>query len=180
MKKSKILWITQTAVMLAVLLVLQTVTKPAGQIVTGSCVNAVLAITALCVGLSSGLCVAILSPFFAFLLGIGPAFFPLTPAVALGNIVYVVILALLGGKKDASFVKMVIGMVIGAVCKFGALYLVVVKGVVVLMASSLKEPQIKTFSTMFSTPQLVTALIGGAVACAIAPLLKKALAKMNA
>lgn len=179
MKKSRILWVTQTAVMLAVLLVLQTVTKPAGQIVTGSCVNAVLAITALCVGMSSGLCVAILSPFFAFLLGIGPAFFPLTPAVALGNVTYVVILSLLGSKKDASFVKMVIGMVVGAVCKFGVLYLVVVQGVCRIFVESLKPQQIATFTAMFSVPQLVTALIGGAVACVIAPALKKALAKVN-
>ena len=43
----KILWITETAVMLALLVTLQAVTKPLGQLVTGSCVNAVLAITVL-------------------------------------------------------------------------------------------------------------------------------------
>lgn len=179
MKKSKILWITQTAVLLAALLVLQTVTKPAGQIVTGSCVNAVLAVAALCVGMGSGLCVAVLSPFFAFLLGIGPVFFPLTPAVAIGNVVYVVILALLGGKVDAPFWKMAVAVVIGAVCKFAALYMVVVQGVCRIFVDSLKPQQIATFTAMFSVPQLITALIGGAVACAIAPVLKKALSKMN-
>lgn len=178
MKKEQILWITRTAVLLAVLLVLQTVTKSLGQIVTGSCVNAVLAVAALCVGLNSGLCIALLSPFFAFLLGIGPAFFPLTPAVAVGNAVYVVLLAVLGGKKDAALVKMGIAAVIAAVCKFAALYLVVVQGVCRIFAANLKPQQIATFSTMFSVPQLVTALIGGAIACAIAPVLKKALSKM--
>ena len=43
----KIRWITETAIMLALLVTLQALTKPMGQLVTGSCVNAVLAIAAL-------------------------------------------------------------------------------------------------------------------------------------
>ena len=35
-------WITETAVMLALLIALQALTKPLGQLVTGSCVNAVI------------------------------------------------------------------------------------------------------------------------------------------
>ena len=42
----RILWITETAVMTALLIVLQTATKAGGQYVTGSCVNAVLAVSA--------------------------------------------------------------------------------------------------------------------------------------
>ena len=45
--KSKALWVTRTAAMMALLIVLQWLTKPLGQIVTGSCVNAVLAVTVL-------------------------------------------------------------------------------------------------------------------------------------
>ena len=43
----KVRWITETAVLLALLIVLQWITKPFSQIVTGSCVNAVLAVTVL-------------------------------------------------------------------------------------------------------------------------------------
>ena len=75
MHNSKIKWITQTALMLSLLIVLQTLTKPLGQIVTGCCVNAVLAVSVLMAGLYSGLSVALLSPFFAFLFGIGPQLF---------------------------------------------------------------------------------------------------------
>ena len=39
----KIRWITETAVMLALLVSLQALTKPMGQWVTGPCVNTVLA-----------------------------------------------------------------------------------------------------------------------------------------
>ena len=75
----RILWITETAVMTALLIVLQTATKAGGQYVTGSCVNAVLAVSVLAVGVWSGVVVALLSPFFAFLLGIGPQLLPIVP-----------------------------------------------------------------------------------------------------
>ena len=45
----RILWITETAVMTALLIVLQTAAKAGGQYVTGSCVNAVLAVSVLAV-----------------------------------------------------------------------------------------------------------------------------------
>ena len=60
--RKKVLWITETAVMLALLVTLQALTKPMGQLVTGSCVNAVLAISVLLVGMSSGITIALISP----------------------------------------------------------------------------------------------------------------------
>lgn len=53
-------------------------TKGFGQFVTGSCVNAVLAVTVLTAGLGSGIVVAVLSPVLAYLLGIARrfSFFP--------------------------------------------------------------------------------------------------------
>ena len=83
------LWITETAAMTALLIVLQIATKAAGQYVTGTCVNAVLAVSVLTVGLWSAVAVALLSPFFAFLLGIGPQLLPIVPSIALGNLVFV-------------------------------------------------------------------------------------------
>ena len=53
--RKKLLWITETAVMLALLVSLQWITKPMGQLVTGSVVNAVLAVTVLASGLPSGI-----------------------------------------------------------------------------------------------------------------------------
>ena len=52
--------LTETAVLLALLVTLQAVTKSFGQLVTGSCVNGVLAITALLVGMGGGLTVALM------------------------------------------------------------------------------------------------------------------------
>ena len=67
----RVTWITETAVMTALLIILQTVTKAAGQYVTGSCVNAVLAVSVLAVGVWCGVVVALLFPLFPFL---SPAF----------------------------------------------------------------------------------------------------------
>ena len=177
--KSKALWVTRTAVMLALLITLQWLTKPLGQLVTGSCVNAVLAVTVLVCGMSSGVTVALLSPVFAYLLGIAPQILTV-PAIMIGNTAFVVVLRLTYGK---ALWKSAIGLLAAALCKFALLYVLVtyvICGVLaqpLLAQGLLKEPMLKMLPATFSAPQLVTALIGGAVALAIAPVLKKALRK---
>ena len=170
---SKVLRITETAVMTALLIALQFVTRSTVQLVTGSCVNAVLALTVLLVGLWSGVVVAALSPFFAFLLGIGPQLLPIVPAIAAGNVVFVVLLWALTRRKGAPLERQAAAWLVSAVGKFLALYLIVVQ--ILCRVLPLKQPQIDTFSAMFSWPQLVTALIGGGIALLLAPLLRKAL-----
>ena len=178
----KIRWITETAIMLALLVTLQSLTKPAGQLVTGSCVNAVLAISALVGGLASGLTVALISPVLAFLLGIAPQILTV-PAIMAGNAVYVVLLVLLADKTGKNLVKQIVAWAVAAAAKFATLYLIVVKIICGVMASSLlaagtlKEPMLKALPATFSWPQLFTALIGGAVALVIVPVVRKALHK---
>ena len=177
----KLRWITETAIMLALLVSLQALTKGFGQLVTGSCVNAILAITVLVSGLSSGLTVALISPVLAFLLGIAPQILTV-PAIMVGNSVYVVLLYLIVGKSN-NVVRKVIAWVVAAAAKFAALYAIVVGlicGVLadgLMAAGTLKEPMLKALPATFSWPQLITALIGGAVALLIVPVLRKALKK---
>ena len=163
--------LTRTAILIALLVALQYVTSSLGQFVTGSCVNLVLAVAALFCGLASGLIVAVLSPFFAFLLNIGPANIALVPCIALGNAVYVVVLSLLGKKLD-KLPKSLLNVAAAAVCKFLTLYLAVVK--IVLPMLGLPAQKVQVMSAMFSWPQLVTASIGGVLALLIVPQLKKA------
>ena len=168
--------------MLALLIALQALTKPMGQLVTGSCVNGVLAITVLLVGMGSGIAVAIISPVCAFLLGIAPNFVTVLPIMA-GNVCFVVLLKLLRGK---SLWRQPVALLVAAGAKFGILYLLVVKvicgfaagallgkkiGSIVVLAPSM----LQKLPAMFTWPQLFTALIGGAVALCIAPALRKAL-----
>ena len=178
----KIRWITETAIMVALLVTLQALTKGFGQLVTGSCVNAVLAVSVLVGGMSCGVTVALVSPVMAFLLGIAPQILTV-PAIMVGNTVYVVLLRLIVGEGSSSVAKRVIAWIAAAAAKFAALYIIVVKlicGVMapsLLAAGTLKEPMLKALPATFSYPQLVTALIGGAVALAIVPVLRKALHK---
>ena len=178
----KIRWITETAVMLALLVCLQALTKPMGQLVTGSCVNAVLAVSALVGGLSCGLVVALCSPVLAFLLGIAPQILTV-PAIMIGNTVFVVLLSLLADKTGKKLVKQAIAWVVAAFAKFAALYAVVVWLICGLLSQSLidagvmKPPMVQALPATFSWPQLFTALIGGAVALLIMPVLRKALHK---
>lgn len=166
------LYITETAVMTALLIVLQAVTKPAGQYVIGTCVNGVLAVSVLAVGLWSGVTVAALSPFFAFLLGIGPQLPQIVPAIAAGNLVFVLLLGLLAGGGEVPLWRRGIAWLAAAAGKFAALYLLVVKLLCAILP--LKEPQVAMFTAMFSYPQLVTALAGGGIALLLTPLIRRA------
>ena len=183
--KKKTLWLTETAVMLALLITLQALTKPLGQLVTGSCVNAVLAIAVLLIGMSSGITVAVISPVCAYLFGIAPNFVTVLP-IMIGNVCFVVLLRLIAGKSHKPVWKQPVALISAAGVKFGVLYLLVVKvicgvasgallgkklGDIVVLAPSM----LTLLPTMFAWPQLFTALIGGAVALLIAPVLRKAL-----
>ena len=182
MMSKKIRWITETAVMLALLVCLQALTKPMGQLVTGSCVNAVLAVSALVGGLGCGLVVALCSPVLAFLLGIAPQILTV-PAIMVGNSVFVILLALLADKSGKQILKQIVAWIVAAVAKFATLYAIVVLLICGVLSQSLlasgvmKAPMLTALPATFSWPQLFTALIGGAAALAIAPVLRKALHK---
>lgn len=176
--KKKTLWVARTAVMLALLLVLQFVTKPLGQYVTGSCVNLVLAVAALMGGLWCGVVVAVLSPFFAFLLQIAAMPIVLVPGVACGNLVLVLVLyfaayrLVQGGKKPVLRYAAAVG---AAVVKFATLWLVVTK--LLLPLAGLPEQKVAVMTATFTWPQLVTALIGGLLGVTVAPLVARAVNK---
>ena len=173
--------------MLALLVALQAVTKPLGQLVTGSCVNAVLATTVLLAGVGSGITVALISPVFAFLFGIAPNFVTVLP-IMIGNVCFVVLLRLIAGRSHKPIWRQPVALVTAAGVKFGVLYLLVVKVICGVAAGALlgkklgtvvvlAPPMLKMLPAMFTWPQLFTALIGGTAALLIVPVLRKALHK---
>lgn len=177
--RKRIKWITETAVFLALLITLQAFTKGFGQLVTGSCVNALLATAALVGGLGCGMTVALLSPIMAFLLGVAPQILTV-PAIMAGNAVFVTLLCLLMGR---TLWRAVVAWLVAAVAKFALLYGAVawlICGVFsqsLLSAGLLKPPMVAALPATFGVAQLITALIGGAVALLITPVLRKALKK---
>lgn len=178
----KIRWITETAIMLALLVTLQALTKPMGQLVTGSCVNTILAVSALVGGLSCGVVVALCSPVLAYLLGIAPQILTV-PAIMVGNTVFVLLLSWLADKNGKNMVRQIAAWIVAAAAKFASLYAIVVWLICGVLSESLlasgvmKAPMLKALPATFSWPQLITALIGGAVALVITPVLRKALHK---
>lgn len=172
--KRRISWIARTAMCIALLIVFQAVTAQMGQLVTGTLVNMVLVVAAVASGLSSGLCVALISPVFAKLLGIGPLW-EIIPFVALGNAVLVLAWHLIGGGRIKNrLVGYLVALPVAAAAKYAVLYLGVVKLAVEIWLK-LPQPQAGVISQMFSLPQLFTALMGGAVAILVLIPLRKAL-----
>ena len=181
--KKKTLWITETAAMLALLIALQWATsyipKPVGQFVTGSCVNAVLAVAALFAGMGSGVCVAVLSPIFAYLFGIAPNLV-VVPVIMTGNTVFVLLLSWIA---KGPLWKNIVAWLSAAFAKFAVMYALVIWVVCGLAADALlaqgllKKPMLTMLPATFTWPQLITALIGGGLALLVVPSLKKALRK---
>ena len=188
----KILWITETAVMLALLICLQWVggfipMPLARQLITGTMVNCVLAVTVLVAGRSSGVAVALVSPVFAYLFKIAPVF-TAVPMIMVGNLCYVLLLSLFLDKSRRPFWKQPVALATASVTKFAALYLLGVKLTCGLLFNTLNgktfagetlmNPKVmKQLMTMFAWPQLVTAIVGGILALLIVPTLCKALHK---
>ncbi len=173
-------FITRTAILLALTLVFQSlrviipIPKPVDQFIVGSLVNLCLMVAAVVVGIKGGLIIAVLAPVVAFLQGFLPPFVVMIPIIALGNAVIVFVFASYYEKNR------IVAWIAGSILKFLALYILVVKlALPFFIAPQLQEPKLSaisgTLSLNFSWPQLVTALIGGAVALVVLPLLQKAL-----
>ncbi len=189
MKNKSTLWIARTGLMLALLVVAQFIGSkliPAGavilgpmsvtQLITGSLVNMVLILTAAVVGVWSGTAVGILSAVLALVLGIQGQ--PIvTPAIALGNVIIVLVtwlffhMAAKKGQKPYG-VYGIAGIVLGAAAKCAFLWLTV--PALLTLVPEIKPAAAEKLSLMFSYPQLVTALIGGALALLVIPAVKRA------
>ena len=158
--KEKILWITRTAIFVALLVVLQVLTARFGNIVTGSVVNLMLIVAVMTCGLASGSAVAVISPVMAKFLSIGPPW-GLIPFIAAGNIVLVILWHFIGNRNMGSnYAAYVTALIIAAAAKFLVLYIGIVK-IAVPTFLGLPEHQAAVISNMFSIPQIITALIGG-------------------
>lgn len=173
--KKTILWITKTAILLAMLVVIQLVVGSLGnQILTGSLVNLILIISVMTGGLSSGITVAAFSPIIAKFFGAGPLW-GIIPFVMVGNIVLVIVWHLICKiEKDNKTIIYIIATIVSSILKFVVLF-VGISYIAVPIILNLPEPQATVASNIFSIPQLITALIGGLLAILFLPSLRKAL-----
>ena len=175
--KTKILWIARTSICIALLIVMQAATAPLGNtLVTGSINNLLMIVTVMILGIAPGLTVAAVSPVLAKFLGIGPLW-GLIPFIMAGNAALILLWHFIGNRKTRRRIAAyIMALLCAAVIKFLVLYLGIVQIAVPLLLG-LPEPQAAVISNMFSIPQLITAITGGALATAILPPLKKASGK---
>ncbi len=176
--KNKTLWVVETGVMLAVLVVVQWITKPLGTIVTGSAVNFVLIAATLLAGIWSGVIVGAVSPFLALLLGIVPLPIYIVPVVALGNAVIVVTYGLilklaLNQSKPRKYLIWAAAIAAGSLLKFAVLY-AGVNWLVMPLMTNVAGIAAKAPAAVFSTQQMLTAVIGGTLAMLVVPQVIKA------
>jgi len=174
---SRAVWVAQTGIFLALLIVAQVATRPFGNsILTGSLNNMLFILTVMVCGLSSAIILGVISPVIALLLGMAP-FWPFLPVIICGNLVLVSLWHFIALKdRDSGKARKVIALVVAAVIKFLVLYIGIVSFVVPLVLG-LEEPQASAVSAAFSWPQIVTASIGGVLALLLFPVLNKALPK---
>lgn len=188
-KNKGLLLVLQTAMLLALMLVFQQLRLLLGNtlvstIIIGSLVNLVLVVAAGTVGWRGSVVLGILSPVVALIEGHLPL--PvLIPFVAAGNIVISVVFELVERKKNEDK-RMWAAVALSSIAKTAALYALIVLFFLGVMLPGMGLPANKAaamttaLSLSFSWPQLVTALIGGAIAVPVIKRLRQAFGKGQA
>ena len=175
--KSAAQWVARSAAAIALLVLIQFVTRSLGQWITGSAVNLLLALCGMALGAGVAATAALLSPFLAFLVGIGPAMIQVVPAVAVGNLADVLLISALTAlwerkrEKTVSLGRFPV-VILAAAVKCAALY-----GLIVcwIGPSFLPAKALPTLAASFGILQFFTASIGGVLAALAAPAVCKAL-----
>ncbi len=169
--KNKTRFLARTALLLAIAIAFQIFGKfiPYNNFIVGPVVNAVLLVATAAAGLWSGIAISVIAPLvsaFTNKAAIAPLIIGFSPFIIIGNIIIVLCFHFLR-KKNA-----VLGVAAGSVLKFGFLY-----GAISVFTSlvEMKPPVAATLTNLFSWPQLITALVGGAIAIVILKLAGKSL-----
>ncbi|HAH75691.1 Protein of unknown function [Kandleria vitulina] len=156
--------ITLTGVLLAVCIVFQ-LFKGISPFISGPVVNAVIIIATAAVGLWSGTAIALISPIVAYFLGATPILqvIPLMiPVIMAGN--WIMAGATVLYKKNNEDLRGIATLVVGAVLKAAFLWFMVSFIMLPTFGKNIPTPQQIAMKTMFSTVQLITALIGIVIA----------------
>lgn len=182
MRNKKLIWVTQTALLIALIVLAQLLSKVIpgniSQFVTGSLVNLVLIIGAFVPGFASGATAALISPILAAFFGIIPGHLPqMVPVVMAGNLTIVFITWLCsrashGLGKQSAVVLNVIGVIAGALLKSAVMWGATVKIIIPVFHVAAKLAAL--LIAMVSVPQIITGTIGGVLALLIMPAVRAA------
>lgn len=161
--------LVRASLLLAIAIIFQIIGKsnPAiSQLLVGSVVNAVLLLAVFLCDTWWATAIGLLTPILAWVFGQLPGpMGPFVPFIAIGNAIYIITFGLLLNFKNGG---KYIGYVVGSLLKYGFLSISVLKLIQLL---GIKLPPVA--SKMMTTPQLITALIGGAISLVLVELLSR-------
>ncbi len=186
-KTTTIQFVTRTAVLLALLLLFQSLrvffpalsAVPLGftnlsTLLTGALVNMTLIIAAMTVGIWGASIISVLATVIAFLQGFLPPVPQMVIVVSLGNII-IALIYLLTAKAVNGKVRIPAAIILSSLAKFLFLW-ALVKFIVIPFFVA--QPKIAgVLSAAFGVSQLVTALLGSFIASLILPSIQKSLSK---
>ncbi|MFA6308190.1 MAG: ECF transporter S component [Clostridia bacterium] len=171
MKKVNVKSLTRAGILLALVIVVQLIgtiiPAPANSFVVGPLVNACILVATVALGIWGGVAISVIAPFSSLLFnhaGISLVLLPFTPFIAIGNILFAIVFFILYKKSN------IVAVGAGSVLKFAFLWSAII---LFLNISNITGVVAKTFSFLFSWPQLITAVVGGAVALLVIKALGK-------
>ena len=179
--KQSIRLITTTAMLIALVVIVQLVFALLGQFVVGPLVNLILMIAALNLNWRSGLLIGFISPFFAFLLNIGTPLFVLVPWIAMGNVLLVATIIFVHRARWTvplpRQLAIVISLLLGVFIKVAFYWM----GIVGFLLPTLDIPiNVRdTLSYSFSWMQLFTGLIAVGLLLPVQMLLQPTLRRFH-
>lgn len=132
-------------------------------ILVGSLVNLVLYVTTIFCGVIGAVCVGLLTPVMALVIG-QLAFPVLIPFVGLGNVILVLVFwSLTKYVKLPDLAIKTIGVVSGSLLKFVYMAFALTALLPLLLPADTPAKQLAMMSLMYNWPQLVAAVIGGII-----------------
>jgi riboflavin transporter len=165
--------LVRASLLLAIAIIIQILGKnipEINQFLVGPVVNAILIITAFICGTWWGVGVGVLTPVIAWLVGQLPGpMAPFIPFIMIGNALFVIFFGIL--KNQQKWGKY-LGIILASFIKFLFLSLSASKLITIFNIGF--TPKIANkLAIMMGVPQLITALIGGAIALILIELLSK-------
>jgi len=182
MNKFDTKFITRTAIILALTIVFQNLRYLIGNtlpstIIIGSLVNLCIIVSTGLVGITAGIILSVVSPLIALAQGHlpHPLFVPVTMA---GNMVIATIYYYISKLNLAGKFSGYIGVIVGALAKWGVMYYAgVILVLSLIVGSALPQKKAELIALSFNIPQFITAVIGGILGVALLGMIKNRIDK---
>lgn len=167
--------ITRTAILLAIMLVVQCF-KNFSPYITGPLVNLILIVALMFVDFRSSVTLCVLAPITSYFITQSPVItatnFVALPIIMIGNILYIICIYVFSRYEND--IKLSIGLLFGSLLKWSFMFLSSEWILKTLFSDKLVGMLAKKVGVMFGSLQLIAGLIGGILFFVVYKILKKA------